>query len=224
MSNKTALIAGATGLVGKELVRLILTEDYYEKVIIISRRPLAIKDNRLQEVILEDFDKLGEHEDLFNAEHIFCCLGTTKKSAGSEEVFKKIDVDYPLEMARLSMNKPKFESYHIVTAVGSDSESALFYNQVKGEVEDELKKMDLKSLKIYQPSLLLGYRDEFRLGEEVAKILSSVLAFFVIGSRRSRYWSIHGKDVAKSMFIVAKQNQPGTEVFTPKAMMDIAHM
>ena len=224
MSDKTALIAGATGLVGKELVRLILTEHYYKKVIVITRRPLVIKDNRLEEVIIKDFDKLEDHKELFNVEHIYCCLGTTMKQAGSKEMFKKIDLDYPLKMAELSKDQPNFESYHIVTAVGSDPESALFYNEVKGEVEQKLKEMDIRALKIYQPSLLLGYRDHFRLWEELAKIFTSILAFFVVGSRRTRYWSIHGKDVAKCMFIVAKQNREGLEVFSPKAMIEIAHM
>ena len=224
MSDNTALIAGATGLVGKELVRLLLAQDYYKKVTILSRRPLTIKDNRLEVVILEDFDKLEEHKDLFNVNHTYCCLGTTMKQAGSKEVFKKIDYDYPLVIGQLCKDQPNFESYHVVTAVGSDSESAIFYNQIKGEVEEALKELDISALKIYQPSLLLGYRDEFRLTEEIAKALSSVLAFFVIGSRRSRYWSIHGKDVAKAMYTVAKQKRPGLEVFTPHAMMDIANL
>ncbi len=224
MSDKTALIAGATGLVGKEFVRLILAQDYYKKIIILSRRPLAIKDNRLEVVIIEDFDKLEDFKEQFSAHHVFCCLGTTMKKAGSKEVFKKIDFDYPIKLAELTMNQSNFESYHVVTAVGSDPDSALFYNEIKGRLEEELKGMNISALKIYQPSLLLGYRDEFRLWEEVAKALSSVLSFFIVGGRKTRLWSIHGKDVAKAMFIVAKQNRPGLEVFQPKDMEDLARL
>ena len=87
-----------------------------------------------------------------------------------------------------------------------------------------MKGMNISTLKIYQPSLLLGYRDDFRLLEEVAKAFSSILSFFVIGGRSSRLWSIYGKDVAKSMFIVAKKNKPGVDVFPPKEMQVMAHL
>ncbi|MDH5608433.1 MAG: NAD-dependent epimerase/dehydratase family protein [Cyclobacteriaceae bacterium] len=222
-NNKTALIAGATGLVGNELVRLLLGDSYYDKVVVIGRRSLLIDNERLQEIILDDFDKLDQYNDLFNVHHVFCCLGTTQKKAGSKELFRKIDLEYPVKMAELAKDKPLFQSYHVVTAVGACSDSALYYNQVKGELEDALKGMGLKSLKIYQPSLLLGKREDFRLLEEVAKAISSVLSFFVIGSRRGRIWSIHGHDVAKSMVLVAKQEQHGLEVFEPKHMIHLVH-
>jgi len=222
MPGKTALITGATGLVGKELVRLLLSDPYYDKIKVLSRRELAIKDNRLEVIICEDFDKMEEFGKEFNAHDVYCCLGTTMKRAGSKEIFKKIDLDYPLQIAKIAKDQPDFDQYLIVTAVGASKESPLFYNKIKGEVEDELMKMNLKSLKIFRPSLLLGYRDDFRIWEEIAKILTAVLSFFMIRGK-SLLWAIKGKDVAKSMLLVAKQSEEGTKIYKPKDMININH-
>ncbi len=223
MSNKTALIAGATGLVGKELVKLLINDPAFREVKIISRRSLDINHEKIKEILIEDFEKLDEYKDEFNVNQVFCCLGTTMKKAGSKEMFRKIDVDYPIKMAELAKGQDQFETYHIVTSIGSSAESALFYNKVKGEVEDALKKLDLKSLKIYQPSLLLGKRSDFRLMEEIGKGISAFLSFFVIGGRETRLWSIKGEDVARSMQFIAIQGKEGLQVLRPKDMIKIAH-
>ncbi len=223
MSNKIALIAGATGLVGKDLLALLLSENLFDKVKVLTRRPLEKSHEKIEEVLIDDFDKLSDHSDKLDAHHFFCCLGTTMKKAGSKEMFKKIDVEYPVVLAEIAATQPSFEAYHIVTSVGSSPDSPLFYNQVKGECERKLKDLGLPALKIYQPSLLMGRRKEFRLAEEVGKALSSVLSFFVIGGREARLWSIHSTDVAKSMMVVAKRNQPGLEVLPPKNMIKLAH-
>ncbi|MBV6646783.1 MAG: NAD(P)H-binding protein [Cyclobacteriaceae bacterium] len=217
-----AVIAGATGLVGRELVRLVLSSDYYDKITILSRRPLKIKDNRLDTVIVQDFDQLKDYADKFDVEDVYCCLGTTMKKAGSKEVFRKIDFDYPIEMAKLAKTKSHFKRFLVVTAVGSNSESCLFYNQVKGQLEDALVAMDLPSLHIFQPSLLIGARDEWRWGEEVAKFFSVVLSFFMVGWHKS-LWSIRGSDVAQAMFMVARKGQSGIEKYKPHKMLKLLH-
>ena len=222
MSKYTALIAGATGLVGKELFNLLLSNDFYNKVTILSRSELQISDSRLNIVIIDDFDQLEEYGHVFNVTHVYCCLGTTMKKAGSSEMFRKIDLDYPLKMAALAINQPEFKSFHIVTSIGSSRVAQLFYNTVKGHLEQALKSLNLPGLKIYQPSLLLGKRKEFRFSEEIAKVMCFILSFFVIGSRQTRLWSIHSHDVAKAMFNVAKLDDPGTETFSPKDMIFLA--
>ena len=199
MSKKTAVIIGATGLVGKALVRLLLDKDYYEKITIATRRELTIKDNRLNVVIVKDFEKLEEHASELNGNDFYSSLGTTKKTAGSKEAFLKVDVDYPLKFAEIAKNQTDFEQFLAVTSLGANADSPLFYNMAKGRLEDELIKLDLKSLKIFQPSLLIGYRDEFRLGEEIGKFFSSVFSFFAIGSK-NRLWSIRGEEVAMAMY------------------------
>ena len=220
--DRVALVVGATGLVGKALIRLLLSKDYYQKIIVLSRRELEIKDNRIELVLLDDFDKMNEVADKLNAHDVFCALGTTLKQAGSKEKFRKIDVEWPLELARITKDQPLFEQFLMVTAVGANVESPLFYNQVKGEVEVELEKLDMKALKIFQPSLLLGYRDEFRLLEEIYKFFSAVLTFFMIGSK-TMLWSIRGEEVATAMFQVARRREPGLERFKPRRMIQLAY-
>ena len=220
--DRVALVVGATGLVGKALIRLLLSKDYYQKIIVLSRRELEIKDNRIELVLLDDFDKMNEVADKLNSHDVFCALGTTLKQAGSKEKFRKIDVEWPLELARITKDQPLFEQFLMVTAVGANVESPLFYNQVKGEVEVELEKLDMKALKIFQPSLLLGYRDEFRLLEEIYKFFSAVLTFFMIGSK-TMLWSIRGEEVATAMFQVARRREPGLERFKPRRMIQLAY-
>ena len=209
---KTAVVTGATGLVGRELMKELLANDYYSKIIVVGRRSLNIKDNRIEEIII-DFNDLSSIADRLNAEDHFCCLGTTMSKAGSKEAFKKIDLEYPLTLASIAQKGAKFKTFIIVTAVGADAASPLFYNQVKGALEDELKSLGLTSLHIFQPSLLLGAREEFRFFEEMAKIFTAILSFFII--RLNKRWSISGTSVARAMLEVAQTPAKGTFVHKP---------
>jgi len=221
MGDKTALIIGATGLVGRELLNTVLEKDYYKKVLLIGRSSPGIKDNRLEEMKV-NFDELEKHADQITANDYYCCIGTTMEQAKSKEAFYRVDYTYPLELAKIAKNDPNFEQYHLVSSFGANAQSGLFYNAVKGQIEDALKELNLKKLHIFQPSLLLGYRKHFRIWEELAKFASSVLSFFIIGSRL-RLWAIKGTDVAQSMFIVAQTDVPkGNYVHKPLEMMRIA--
>lgn len=222
MSSKKALIVGATGLVGKALVRHLLEKDSYEEIIILTRRELAIKDNRLKIVLVEDFDNLKDFKDQMNAHDIYCTIGTTRKKAGSKENFLKIDLEYPLELARLTKDQPNFKQFLVVTSYGANPESPLLYNETKGKLEEGLIHMNMNSLSIFQPSLLLGYRDEFRLLEEIAKFFSAVLSFFVVG-RKKRLWSIRGDEVAEAMYMVSKKNDVGARRYSPNDMLKMIY-
>ncbi|MEL7148652.1 MAG: NAD-dependent epimerase/dehydratase family protein, partial [Bacteroidota bacterium] len=194
MGGKTALIIGATGLVGKELTDKILSTDDYSQINILTRRATDYEDTRIKEIIV-DFDNMVSVADQLGADDVYCCIGTTIKKAGSKEKFVKIDYDYPLEIARLTQASGQMKKYLIVTAIGANPESSIFYNEVKGKLEEDLKKLDLDSLHIFRPSLLLGDRKEFRFWESVAKVLSAVLSFFLIGSEK-KIWAIEGRQVA----------------------------
>lgn len=222
MSKKSALVIGATGLVGKALVRLLLEKDYYSKIIVVARRELAIKDNRLEVIIVEDFEKLNDYAGQLNANDFYCAIGTTRKKAGSKEAFLKVDVDYPVQFARMAMGQPDFEQFLVVTSLGANSDSPLFYNMAKGQLEDQLIDMKMKSLKIFQPSLLIGYRDEFRIGEEIGKFFSSVFSFFAVGSK-NRLWSIRGDEVAMAMYKEAQEVRNGVTKYKPDTMIKIAY-
>ena len=220
MEKRIALVTGATGLVGKQLMDQLLAIDYYTKIKVFTRRPLNYKDNRIEEFVI-DFDKLENHKDDMDAHDHFCCLGTTLRKAGSKEAFVKIDHDYPLQLAEIAMGSPSFVQFIVVTAVGANSSSPLFYNQVKGQIEDSLMELGMKRLHIFQPSLLLGPREDFRFMENVAKFFSAVLTFFVIGTKR-RLWAIKGSDVAKAMLTVAKRSGDGVYVYKPSKIRKIA--
>lgn len=218
---RSALIVGATGLVGKALLRLLLEKDYYKKIVILSRRELDIKDNRIEMVILDDFDKMEEVADKFDVHDVYCALGTTMKRAGSKEMFRKVDLEWPLKLAGLVKDQSNFTQFLVVTSHGANAESPLFYNQVKGEVEEELKKLEMKSLKIFRPSLLIGYRDDFRVLEEIAKFFSALFSFFMIGAK-NRLWTIRGTEVAIAMYKTARRNDTGLATFKPSDMIRLA--
>lgn len=219
MSKNSALVIGCTGLVGASLVDTLLESTHYDRIKLVARRPLNIEDDRVEEIIIPDFDQLDEYSDKLEANDYFCCLGTTIKKAGSKEMFRKVDLEYPLKLAAIGKRTSGFRQFLIVTAAGSNANSPLFYNKVKGEVEEKLQKMKLPSLFIFRPSLLLGDRSEFRFGEEAAKALTSFLSFFMVGLKR-KLWAIKASDVAKSMFLVAHDQLKGNKVFSSSDMLD----
>lgn len=220
MGDKTALIIGATGLIGKELTQQLLATDDYTQIKILTRRSTGFENERISEIIV-DFDDLTSVEAEMAAEDVFCCIGTTMKKAGSKEQFIKIDYDYPMEIARLAKACGKLQKYLVVTAIGANPESAIFYNEVKGKLEHDLKALDLESLYIFRPSLLLGGRKEFRFWESVAKVFSAALSFFLIGSEK-KIWAIEGKQVAMAMYNIAQKDQVGTFYYEPAQIRELA--
>lgn len=217
MSSKKALVVGATGLVGKALVDLLVSKDYYDEIVVLSRRALEVSSPKLTTVLVDDFDKLADFKEQMNVHDVYCSLGTTRKKAGSKEAFLKVDLEYQLEVARLTMSQPNFQQFLLVSSLGANSDSPLFYNETKGKLEDELIALNMRSLKIFQPSLLLGKREEFRLLEQIGKFLSSILSFFVVGSKK-RLWSIKDQEVADAMYQVAKENEEGMKRYKPNDM------
>lgn len=222
MSGKTAVIIGATGLVGKQLVRLMIKDNRYKKIVLILRQSHELKDPKLEEVIINDFDKLIEYKTSMDAHDFYCALGTTRKKAGSKEAFIKVDVDYPLAFARIAKDQPQFSQLLVVTAVGANSSSPLFYNMTKGQLEDQLQELELNALKIFQPSLLLGDRSEVRYMEELAKFISGIASFFTIGSKK-RVGAIRDVEVAKAMIDVAHLQEDGFKRYRPNQMIEIAY-
>ncbi len=190
------LLAGATGLVGGHLLEECLYDDSVEVVHVVGRNLERLEDHpklRKHEVPFEELDSFDDPVD-----NCFCCLGTTIKKAKSKEQFKKIDKDYPLMLAKRFQNLSPEGKFLIVTAMGADSKSSVFYNKVKGEIEEELKKLGLGSLLIFRPSLLLGDRSERRFLEGLGqKILPFLLA-------PKNYRPILGFKVAKKMLSMSK--------------------
>lgn len=203
---RSALVLGATGLIGGHLVRFLLEQPEYGRVVVLVRRPLGLADPKLEERVVE-LDRLEEHRSLFAVDDLFCCLGTTMKKAGSQAAFRRVDYDYPLTAARLG-REAGVKRYLLVTAMGADPHSRIFYNRVKGEVEEAIAGLGLPALLIFQPSLLLGERQEFRFGETVAAMLNSLIGPLMIGPL-APYRAIEGQTVARAMVRAALEGPPG---------------
>lgn len=217
---KRAIIAGATGLIGKELVKQLVDRNIHEEIVVIVRSKQAYTSDKIIEIIETDFSKIEEHVEMLDAEDYYCALGTTIKKAGSKEAFRQVDYDYPLLFAKLALRAKRFRQFGIVTAVGADASSSIFYNQVKGELERDLKELGLKRLNIFQPNLLLGDREELRLGELLAKWLSKLLSFFVLRSK-DQLWAIPGKTVARAMINASLANYEETRTYKPTKIKEL---
>jgi uncharacterized protein YbjT (DUF2867 family) len=161
---RKALIIGATGLIGSELVNLVSQSDYYQKIYVLVRRETGLGTDKIEEILV-NFDDLEESLKSIQADDVYNCLGTTMKNAGSKEEFYKVDFSYPIEIARM-MRKKGSDTFLNVSALGANKSSLIFYNRVKGELEEALQETGFDSLVIFRPSLLLGNRNEKRFGED----------------------------------------------------------
>ena len=193
MSN-TSLVIGSTGLVGKKLIFELAKKE--SEVIAISRRPIINlpKNVSLLNINFDDFLKNGN---LPSCDHIYICLGTTIKKAGSQNEFKKVDFDYCISFARKA-RRAGATKISLISSVGASPFTKNFYLKTKGEVEEEIKKIDFQVINIFRPSLLLGRRDESRFLEKIGQNLSSFINLFLIGSFR-KYRSIKASNIAYCM-------------------------
>jgi uncharacterized protein YbjT (DUF2867 family) len=201
VKGRTALLAGATGLVGGECLRLLLAEVAYSRVIVLTRRDLgAIARHAKVTQLVTDLDGLGALRKSLQADDVFCALGTTIRKAGSQQKFRQVDYEYPLKLAQVArMNGASH--YSIVSALGADPKSRVFYSRVKGEVEQALRAMRWPSLAILRPSLIAGDRAESRPMERLAEHL---LRF-----APSTWKPVAAADIAAAMVRTALRAPPG---------------
>ncbi|UFH53711.1 oxidoreductase [Spirosoma sp. KNUC1025] len=202
---KTALVLGATGLIGESLTHKLVDSPFYDKVKVLVRKSLNWQHPRLQEV---QFDFEHPNGLLTQADDIFCCLGTTIKKAGSKDAFRKVDYQYPLDIARLGLTSGA-RQYAIVTAMGANADSSIFYNRVKGEIERDLTNLNYPTLLIFRPSLLLGNRSEPRLGERVAATAMRLFNPLI----PAKYKGVDSDKVANAMLQTTQQGLTGKHIF-----------
>lgn len=162
---KTALVIGATGLVGSTLVNKLLINRDYEKVVVLVRRKLSFTHQKLEEYVI-DFENLDEQYPNVEVDDVYCCIGTTIKKAKTQEKMYQIDVEYPLTVAKLAQDKG-LKHFILVSSMGANANSKFFYMRMKGELEEKLKELSLPKLSIFQPSFLVGNRKESRINEQV---------------------------------------------------------
>jgi uncharacterized protein YbjT (DUF2867 family) len=218
LAGKTALIAGATGLIGKELLRILLDAKEYEKITVIVRRSVEIEHPKLDERTV-DFRQLEQYKEIFAVDDVFCCLGTTIKKAKTKEAMWEIDVEYPVEIARLASSQGA-EKFLLVSSMNANPDSLIFYPKMKGKLEEEIKQVPFEMTSIFRPSLLLGDRDEFRLAERAAAAVFTKLPFLFNGPLE-KFKAIEGRTVAAAMYQAAQKNNSGLTVYPSEQIHEI---
>jgi len=202
MTTRKALIVGSTGLVGGFCLQALVDDQNYSEIIALVRKPILKTHRKLKTIVIK-FDNLESELSNIHADDVYCCLGTTIKQAGSQEAFKKIDHTLVITVAEL-MKKQGAEQFLVISALGASKDSKVFYSRVKGEMEAALQELGYSCLRIIRPSLLLGPRKEFRLGEKIAVLLTPLLKPFLIGFLK-KYRPVQAEKVAQFMEKVAHE-------------------
>ncbi|MEI9947189.1 MAG: NAD(P)H-binding protein [Chitinophagaceae bacterium] len=209
MNERTASLIGATGLIGNYLLQELLKDDYFTTVRLLIRRPVALSHPKLEKKLVDFNDAESFKLALEGTTIIFCCIGTTtKKVKGNKELYRKIDFDIPVNTAKFG-KETGCETFVFVSSLGANKNSNSFYLKLKGETEEALKSIGLNSLYIMRPSLLLGKRKEFRLGEKLAEVFMVPVSFLL----PAKYKPVDGMKVAKAMIVAAKQEKKGIFVY-----------
>jgi len=218
-NNKTALIFGSTGLVGTALLDVLKMSDEFRCIKVFVRKKSNILHLKVQEIEV-DFDDLSSIASDITGDVVFICLGTTMAKAGSKEAFYKVDYTYCYEAAKLSA-KNRVGQVILISSMGADPSSMVYYSKVKGEIERDISQIAFTSVNIVRPSLLLGDRKENRLGEKIFTFLNKYLNFLFVGPLK-KYRPIQAKDVAKAMFFISEKNQQGIHIFESEQLRKLA--
>lgn len=218
MAQKTATLVGATGLIGGQILQQLLEDPDFAIIKVLVRRPIDLTHPKVQLILLDFADEAAYQAAIAGSDVVFCSVGTTLKQVNSDMVaYRKIDYDIPVNAARFCAATacPKFL---LVSSIGADSQSRNFYLKLKGEVEEKVGSLGLPTVSIFRPSMLLGQRAEFRLGERIGQTLMGVLGFLI----PAQYKAIDVKTVAKVMIAAAKKDTVGVQFYTYAEMMSLA--
>jgi uncharacterized protein YbjT (DUF2867 family) len=220
MGNRTAAVLGASGLVGRELLQILTQDPGTTAIVVPTRRPLDLGKGKIREHVL-DFEHPESAREVLAVDELYCCLGTTIKKAGSQEAFRRVDFDYPVSWAREAAHAGARRAL-VVSAVGANPKSAVFYNRVKGELDLALQDVPFaEGVKIVHPSLRLGARSERRGGEMVSKVAMQLLGPLLVGGLR-RYRAIAASQVARALFNAARREPAGNRIYEGGALFALA--
>mgnify|MGYP000998062146 CR=1 FL=1 len=203
-----AVIAGSTGEIGKYLLQFLLADESFTEVTSLVRRRSLIEHQRLHNLSI-DFERINELP-LSKFDVLFITLGTTIKNAGSQEAFRKVDLDYVVDLAQWG-KQCGASQVHIVSSMGANAKSSVFYSRVKGEMQESVKAVGIEKTYFYQPSLLDSEREEKRTGERIGVILFRLLRLLFVGPLK-KYASIKVEDVAKGMWLKSKDAFDGVHI------------
>ena len=206
---KTAIVLGATGLTGSILLDKLIADARYEKIKLFSRRTAGVENPKVEEHIIDLFE-LEKHRELFVADEVFCCVGSTQKKTPDRDIYRKVDYGIPVTAATLCKEN-NIQNLFIISALGADPESKFFYNRVKGEMERDVLKKNIPRTFIFQPSLIGGERDEKRPFEYAWKQVMKIGDHLLKGPLK-KYRSIHPETIVKAMIYVANHPYSGTRI------------
>ena len=212
---KTALIAGATGLIGTQLLPLLLASERYARVIVVGRKPVPLLHPKLTQVVTE-LDKLQDVRLQLIADDVYCCLGTTMRQAGSKEAFYKVDYLYVVTLAALAASNFAAQ-FLVVSSLGADAGARVYYSRVKGEMEAAVRQTPFRATHIFRPSLLLGERAQPRLGERLSAAVLGAVRPLLQGPLR-KYRAVAAATVAAAMLAAAEAEASGVRVHESEAL------
>jgi len=220
MSGQTAVVIGATGLIGSHVLEQLLNNDYFDVVRVLVRRQLDTNHPKLQQQVV-DFNDINDYTNKFGpGDIIFCCVGTTqKKVKGDKAAYYKVDHDIPVNAAMIGAQKG-FRKYLLVSAAGANAASSNFYLKLKGETENDIKQYAFESISFFRPSMLLGKRNESRSMEKVKQWAFRAASVFLYGSLK-KYRPIQAKDVARAMIAQSKLNPTCVTILEYEQMMQL---
>ena len=216
---KSCLVFGGTGLVGKKLILQLTSDTRYKKVIVANRTIQNYPNSKIEERII-DYNNLEDSSALFNVDDVFICLGTTIKKAGSKKAFEMVDLEYPKVISQLSKKFGVKTLVHI-SVLGANPKSSNFYVKTKGRAEEEISKLGPMNSYAVRPSMLFGNREEFRIGESIGKFFMKSLAFLMIGGLK-KYRGIYDVDVANSMIFIVN-SKPKQKIFDSEELIAISN-
>lgn len=220
-NKKNAILVGASGLVGSSLLEQLLENPAYSSVLTITRKKLQRQQPKLKQLVI-NFDELGSHAEEIKGDVVFCALGTTKEQTPDKAQYRKIDYQYPLDIARIACENGASQ-YHIVSSIGADPSSGIFYLKLKGETERDLQQIPFKSIHIYNPSMLDGDRKEQRTAEGLINGMMHVINPLLIGSLK-KYRSIKIEKVASAMIRQSLEDLNGVHFYPSDKIEALSRM
>jgi len=213
------ILVGASGLIGSNLLSELIQSEEISEVLLLVRKSTGISNPKVKELILK-FDELNTYSSEIQGDIIYSCLGTTRRETPDSKLYRKVDLEYPLNLAKLGV-KNGVSQFHIISSLGADPESSSSYLKLKGELEQELKKLNIPSLHIYQPSFLIGDRKENRLSDKIMKPISRLIDPLLIGPLK-KYRSIKAANVAKVMLSQSIKDLKGTFIYPSIQIQELA--
>ena len=215
--NADVLLVGATGLIGGAFLKLACDDPSTGKVIAVTRREIPLMANfpHISPEMI-GFDNLEAYRHIFSARTVVCALGTTIKKAGTQENFRHVDYRLPMNIAAIAAGNG-CEIFILISAIGANPNSAVFYSRVKGELERDLQKLSFKSIHIIRPSILIGDRKEFRFGEEIAKNLIQPMRFLI----PDKYKPVHVHMIARKIRSLLNDDSPGVHIYEGSRILSV---